>query len=95
MIATRGFEELERKTHFLTLVNSADQAIEALELLRNKDFDDGLQTRRWIESKGNTWQARAISMQIALQDRLTARDVALCNIRSDQEISDTHEQQNA
>jgi glycosyltransferase involved in cell wall biosynthesis len=73
MIATRGFEELTRRTEFLTPVDSAEAGVQALENLRNNQFDDGLLKRRWVESKSNTWQTRAASMQNALADRLNKR----------------------
>jgi glycosyltransferase involved in cell wall biosynthesis len=73
MIATPGLEELTRKEPLLTLVETADEAILALQALRLCNFDDGLLEMRWRESQFNTWQSRAQVMQHALESLLQPR----------------------
>ena len=70
ILATRGLEELLRKTDTLTLVDTAEEAEAALTVLRTQGFDDGLLTYRWQQSRQQTWQARAQTMQYALAARL-------------------------
>ena len=72
MIATRGLEELNRKVPLLTLIDTAEEAAEALEALRDLDFDDGFLRLRWEASRNATWQARAQSMRRALAQRLAS-----------------------
>ena len=70
MIATRGFEELLRKEPLVQLVNSAAEAAAALAELQAADFQDGWTEDRWRASLDGTWQARALTMQQALAERL-------------------------
>jgi len=63
MIATRGLEELLHKEPLLRLVDSPDQAADALAGLQSVGFDDGLANLRWTESQNGTWQARAAFME--------------------------------
>ena len=69
MIATRGFEELLHKPPLLRLVDRADEMIDALEDLRTRDFNDGLQAMRWKASRSGTWQTRAHTIQRGLAER--------------------------
>ncbi len=59
----RGFEELLHKEPLLRLVDSPDQAADALAGLQAVGFDDGLANLRWTESQNGTWQARAAFME--------------------------------
>jgi hypothetical protein len=70
MIATRGLEELNHKPPLLTLVDTAEEAAEALEQLRAKNFDDGLAELRWKASLEGTWQKRAATVQLTLAAKL-------------------------
>ncbi len=70
MIATRGLEELTRKPPLLTLVDTVEQAVAAVNHLRTVNFDDGLCTARWQASQQGTWQFRAQTIQRALAARL-------------------------
>ena len=63
MVATPGLEELTRKVPLLRLIETAEQAAEAIADLEAIGFDDGLTTARWEESQNGTWQARAAQMQ--------------------------------
>lgn len=63
MVATAGLEELTRKVPLLRLIETAEQAAEAIADLEALGFDDGLTTARWEESQNGTWQARAAQMQ--------------------------------
>ena len=58
MLATRGFAELLEKPPLLELVDSADEAVAALERLRSVAFRDGLETARWEASRTGTWEER-------------------------------------
>jgi glycosyltransferase involved in cell wall biosynthesis len=69
MVATRGFEELLHKEPLLRLVDSADEAADALEHLRSVGFDDGHTVARWMASRQATWQVRAQAMRRALSQR--------------------------
>ena len=73
IIATRGFEELLRKEPLLHLVDSAENAAEALRRLRSRNFEDGLTNVRWQAGQTATWGHRARSMQQALAERLPYR----------------------
>ncbi len=75
MIATRGLEELTRKEPLLRLVDTAEQAAEALHQLHSVAFNDGLAEDRWRAGESATWQTRAKSVQSALAERL-APDVS-------------------
>ena len=70
MLATRGFEELLRKEPLLTLIDTTEEAVDALKHLRACGFDDGVAERRWRASQTSTWEARAETMQEALEARL-------------------------
>ncbi|WP_419806315.1 hypothetical protein [Terriglobus sp.] len=70
MLATRGFEELLHKEPLLTLVDTPEQAIAALDRLRECGFNDGAAEERWKASQDGTWENRARTMQNALADRL-------------------------
>jgi glycosyltransferase involved in cell wall biosynthesis len=70
MIATRGFEELLRKTPLLELIDTAEEAAEALQRLRACEFNDGFAALRWQASQQGTWQVRARSMTEALEAKL-------------------------
>jgi glycosyltransferase involved in cell wall biosynthesis len=68
ILATRAVEELLHKEPLLRLVDSADDLVAALDSLRSRDFDDGLQELRWKASRSETWEARARQMRIRLAD---------------------------
>lgn len=70
MVATPGLEELTRKVPLLTLCDTAEQIIAALDTLREQGFDDGLTGRRWTESQHGTWSARARTVRDSLASRL-------------------------
>ncbi len=70
MIATRGLEELTRKEPLLRLVDTAEQAAEALHQLHLVSFNDGLVEERWRASQSATWQTRALAVQSALAERI-------------------------
>ena len=70
MIATRGFAELLQKEPLLKLVDTASEAVVALEALRDQNFNDGLQPLRWKASRSGTWTVRAWTMQTALAERM-------------------------
>jgi hypothetical protein len=76
MVATRGFAELLEKPPLLTLVDSAEETVAALEHLRAVSFCDGHEVARWEASKLGTWEERARMMRRALQDRLPEVDTA-------------------
>ena len=69
MIASRSVEEFSQKEPLLTLFENADEAVAALEKLREQNFDDGLRELRWHASRQGTWEARAATMQRALAER--------------------------
>jgi glycosyltransferase involved in cell wall biosynthesis len=69
IIATRGFEELLHKEPLLRLVNTGEELADALEQLRQTDFRDGLEDRRWQASQSETWETRALSLRKALSER--------------------------
>ncbi len=69
IIATRGFEELLHKEPLLRLVNTAAEMTVALEQLRQTEFRDGQEERRWKASQSETWESRALSMRNALSER--------------------------
>ena len=73
MIGTNGFEELKRKVPLLTLVDTAEEAANALDELRAKDFNDGLTQLRWLESLSGTWSNRAHTVESALRARMHTR----------------------
>ena len=73
ILATPCVEELTRREPLLTLVDTAADALAALETLRAVNFEDGLRHLRWQVSKEHTWQTRATVMQDALEERMPAR----------------------
>ena len=62
ILATRGFEELLRKQPLLTLVDTAEEAAEAIRNLEANGFDDGLAPQRWLASQQGTWEERASTL---------------------------------
>ena len=74
MVATPGLEELTHKVPLLKLVESAEQAADALETLRNQAFDDQMSQARWLASLQGTWQVRAAAMLDALRARQEGRN---------------------
>lgn len=62
ILATRGFEELLRKQPLLTLVDTAEEAVEAIRTLEQNNFDDGLAPQRWLASQQGTWEERASTL---------------------------------
>ncbi len=70
MVATRGFAELLNKEPLLELVDTAGEAVVALENLRSQHFNDGFQPLRWKASRSGTWTVRAWTMQRALAERV-------------------------
>lgn len=77
MVATHGFAELLEKKPLLSLVETAEEMLQALALLKEKGFQDGYETMRWNASKQGTWEERAQTMRRALQSRLTPDLTAL------------------
>jgi glycosyltransferase involved in cell wall biosynthesis len=59
MLATRGFHELLSKEPLLRLVDSGEEASEAIGSLRRTGFRDGFEEMRWRASREGTWQVRA------------------------------------
>jgi glycosyltransferase involved in cell wall biosynthesis len=77
MIATRGFEELLHKEKFLTLIDTSNELVAALEKLRAVNFRDGHEELRREASQTETWEKRASQMIAALGDRaLISREAA-------------------
>lgn len=72
MISTRALEEFTHKEPLLSLIDTADDAVRALEQLRMQHFHDGLVELRWSVSRHGTWQERAESMRQALSERAPA-----------------------
>ena len=70
IIATPGTEELLHKTPLLRIVQGADELVPALDELRQTDFHDGQEERRWKASQGETWEQRAASMIGALTEKI-------------------------
>ena len=70
MLSTQGLEELTHKTEVLTLFDTAEQGLAALDRLRAQGFQDGLTDRMWNQSRDGTWSARAEAMQRGLRARL-------------------------
>jgi hypothetical protein len=70
MIATRGLEELNRKEPLLKLVDTAEEAAQALNILHEQNFNDGLISARWEASQQGTWQTRARTIVAALSERV-------------------------
>ena len=66
MLATRGLEELTRKPPLLRLIETPEQAAQALEELVSQHFDDGFLELRWRTSQRETWQDRARLVQSSL-----------------------------
>jgi len=62
IFATRGFEELLHKEPLLKLVDSADELVVGLDILRKNGFHDGYEEMRWKASHRDTWEVRASSM---------------------------------
>jgi hypothetical protein len=69
ILATRGFEELLHKQPLLTLVDTANEAVEALRALEQCGFNDGFAAQRWLASQQGTWEERASTMIGALAQR--------------------------
>ncbi len=69
MLSTRGVEELLSKEPLLTLVNNAEELAGELRKLQAHP-GDGQEAIRCQASRSETWEARASSMQSALQERL-------------------------
>ena len=72
ILATPAVAELESKEPILTLVRTPGEAVQALEQLRENNFDDGLRLARWWASRENTWRVRAETMRSALRMRLAS-----------------------
>jgi glycosyltransferase involved in cell wall biosynthesis len=69
MLATRGFEELLHKEPLLTLTDSTEEMVKALESLNAARFGDGFEDARWKASHSETWEARASAMKEAINQR--------------------------
>ena len=72
MVATRGFAELLEKEPLLTLVDTPEQAAEAMERLRAMGFKDGCEVARWEASRLGTWQERARMLRRSIGDEEAA-----------------------
>jgi glycosyltransferase involved in cell wall biosynthesis len=59
MISTRGVAELVEKAPLVTLIDSPEELQEAMQYLQQRQFRDGLETKRWLASQGTTWEERA------------------------------------
>ena len=66
MVATRGFAELLEKVPLVRLVDTGEEMAASLEELRGKNFQDGLEMRRWEASRTGTWQERARMLRRSL-----------------------------
>ncbi len=67
MISTRGFAMLVEKPPLLTLVDTAEELADAVRVLETQGFQDGYETKRWEESKRNTWTERSRAMVAAFR----------------------------
>ena len=70
MLCTHGFEELLHKEPLLRLVATAADITAALRDFRRNKFHDGAEILRWRASQDGTWERRAATMRIALEERL-------------------------
>jgi hypothetical protein len=68
IVATRGVEEVLHKEPLLALANSATEMAGRLEELRQQDFHDGYEEKRWRASQSETWEARALRMRTVLAE---------------------------
>jgi glycosyltransferase involved in cell wall biosynthesis len=62
MISTRGVAELLEKAPLVTLFDTAEELQEAMQSLQERQFRDGLETKRWLASKRATWEERASTL---------------------------------
>ncbi len=62
ILATKGFEELLRKQPLLTLVDTAEEAADAIRTLESNGFNDGLAPQRWLASRQGTWEERVSTL---------------------------------
>ena len=69
MIGTPAVHELLTKLPLLTLFETAQELVAALDVLRREDFDDGYGELRWQSSRLATWSLRAASMTESLDLR--------------------------
>ncbi len=66
MLATRGFAELLQKEPLLKLIDTADELVAELSVLKKNGFRDGREAERWKESQHGTWERRALTMRQAV-----------------------------
>jgi glycosyltransferase involved in cell wall biosynthesis len=71
MVASDGFEELLHKVPLVQIARSPQEMAAALKHLRGVGFCDGLEERRWSQSRKETWTDRAISMSAEVVRRVT------------------------
>lgn len=82
ILSTRGFEELLHKEPLLKLVDTAAEAVAALNALEAKSFDDGYAAQRWLASQQGTWEERASTMIRELAQRVPSLQPQLaCALR--------------
>lgn len=69
IVSTRGMAEVCFKEPLVRLVDTAQEAAEELNRLRDLEFRDNLEELRWEASFHETWDARAETMVTALTGR--------------------------
>jgi hypothetical protein len=66
ILATDGFAELLDKEPLLKILRNPDEWIGGLNHLRERQFSDGLERARWLQSQQETWQMRAQHLREAM-----------------------------
>lgn len=77
MIATRGFAELLEKPPLVCLADTAEEIVQALRDLEQRNFRDGHERSRWEASQAGTWEERARSMCAAVDGRAVGSAAAV------------------
>lgn len=67
VVATEGFAELLEREPLVTVCESAERMVSALETLRGQGFQDGHERARWELAASSTWSHRAERMLKVLQ----------------------------
>ena len=75
ILATSAYPQVLEYRDLLTVADTADDMVRALETLREQDFDDGRCRLRWEAARQHTWRARARDLMklLAEQRAATAR----------------------
>jgi glycosyltransferase involved in cell wall biosynthesis len=76
MVASRGFAELLEKEPLLTLIDTPQELVHALKMLKSKSFRDGQEQARWQASHNGTWEERALTISRALRAKTFLRSRA-------------------